>query len=190
MRQFLDKLYNLSGWAAGGFIAAICAVVILQVILNLIDRIASIMTGSAIGLTLPSYADFTGFFLAAASFLALAYTLKDGGHIRVSLVLQMLSKKAQRFFEIWCLFVASAIAVFFTIYTSFLVYESFAYNDLSPGIIPIPIWMPMMPMLIGLAIFATALVDDLFRVIYGHSPSYAGKGENLLEDDPASLHAE
>ena len=52
--------------------------------LNLIDRISSLLTGQAIGLTIPSYADFTGFFLAASSFFALAHTHREGGHIRVS----------------------------------------------------------------------------------------------------------
>ena len=63
---------------AATFIAAICLLVFAQVLLNLVDRIAKMTTGAAIGLAIPSYADFTGFFLAASSFLALAYTLREG----------------------------------------------------------------------------------------------------------------
>ena len=35
MRVFLDALYRLSGWLAAGFLAAICALVLAQVLLNL-----------------------------------------------------------------------------------------------------------------------------------------------------------
>ena len=72
MRKFLDSLYLASGWIAAFFIGAICALVVAQVCLNLIDRISGLLTGTAIGLTIPSYADFTGFFLAAASFSIMA----------------------------------------------------------------------------------------------------------------------
>ncbi|MFD2206507.1 TRAP transporter small permease [Kiloniella antarctica] len=190
MRQLLNKIYTISGWAAAFFIVAICLTVMAQVALNLADRLSSMITGEAIGLTIPSYADFTGFFLAGASFLALAYTLRDGSHIRVSLLLQHFSPKIRNFVEIWCLGIAAVMALYFTVYTGFLVHESFIYNDLSPGIVAIPIWIPMMPMLIGLSILSLALLDELICVLCGHKPSYEGKGENLLEQDHADLHAE
>ena len=190
MRQILNKIYSISGWAAAFFIAAICVTVMAQVALNLLDRLSSLITGEAIGLTIPSYADFTGFFLAGASFLALAYTLRDGSHIRVSLLLQHLSPRFRHFVEIWCLGVASAMAIYFTVYTGFLVHESYIYNDLSPGIIAIPIWIPMLPMLVGLAVLSIALLDELVSVLCGRDPSYEGKGENLLQQDHADPHAE
>ena len=108
MRRFLDNLYKWSGVLAATFIAAICVLVFAQVLLNLADRIAKMTTGSAIGLAIPSYADFTGFFLAASSFLALAYTLREGGHIRVSLFIQNAGPKARHFIELWCLALALA----------------------------------------------------------------------------------
>lgn len=190
MRQLLNKIYSISGWTAAFFIVAICVTVMAQVVLNLADRLSSVITGEAIGLTIPSYADFTGFFLAGASFLALAYTLRDGSHIRVSLLLQHLAPKIRHFVEIWCLGIASAMAIYFTVYTGFLVHESYTYNDLSPGMIAVPIWIPMLPMLIGLAVLSLALVDELVGVLCGREPSYEGKSENLLEQDHADLHAE
>ncbi len=185
MRQILNKIYSISGWTAAFFIVAICLIVMAQVFLNLLDRLSSRITGEAIGLTIPSYADFTGFFLAGASFLALAYTLRDGSHIRVSLVLQHLSPKLRHGVEIWCLAIAATMTAYFTVYTGFLVHESYIYNDLSPGMVAIPIWTPMLPMLIGLAILAVALIDELLCVMTGGQPSYEGKGENLLEQDHA-----
>lgn len=183
MRQILDRLYVWSGWIAAMFIAAICALVFAQVMLNLIDRISSLMTGSAIGLTIPSYADFTGFFLAAASFFALAHTHREGGHIRVSLIIQNLPPKARLVIEFWSVGLALLATIYFTWYMALLVHESFIYNDLSPGIIPVPIWIPQLAVLAGLVVLAIALADDFVRLVRGRPASYDGKGENLLEGE-------
>lgn len=184
MRRSLNLLYLASGWAAALFILAICVLVIAQVALNLIDKIAAKFLGGAFGLTIPSYADFTGFFLAAASFLALAHTLREGGHIRVSLVVQNLPARARRWFEIWSVAMAGAVTVFFTVYTAFLSRESFLYNDLSSGMVAVPIWIPQAAMLLGLVVLSIALIDELVGLLAGRRASYEGKGENLLTKQP------
>lgn len=183
VRGWLNKVYVASGYLAAIFIALICLLVVSQVILNLIDRMSTVITGTAVGLTIPSYADFTGFFLAAASFLALAYTLREGGHIRVTLVIGNLPSSVRRLLEIWCLAVAASITCYFTYYTARLVWESYTYNDLSAGMIAVPIWIPQCAMLTGLLILAIALIDELIAILSGGPASYADKGEKLLERD-------
>jgi len=63
LRKTLNALYTGSGWLAAAFLFIICLLVVCQVALNSIDRISTILTGTAVGLTIPSYSDFTGFFL-------------------------------------------------------------------------------------------------------------------------------
>lgn len=183
MRNLLDALYRTSGWLAAGFIGAIGLLVVVQVSCNLIDRISTIATGTAIGLTIPSYADFTGFFLASASFLALAHTFRQGGHIRVTLFISHLPPLLGKAAEFWCIGVAALISCYFTWYTGILVWESYDFHDLSSGMIAIPLWIPQLGMLFGLAILSLALLDELICLIRGMQPSYHGKGENLLTTD-------
>ncbi|WP_457575155.1 TRAP transporter small permease [Desulfomarina sp.] len=183
MRHLLDKLYKGSCWLAASCIAAIALLVVCQVFLNLLDKLSILFTGTAIGLTIPSYADFTGFLLAAASFFSLAYTLKEGGHIRVTLVIGRLPAKIRRIVELWCVAVAGGITVYFSWYTLVLTWESYRYHDLSPGMIAVPIWIPQSAMLLGLLVLSLALVEELFSILTGREPGYSGKGENLLADD-------
>jgi TRAP-type C4-dicarboxylate transport system permease small subunit len=190
MRKVLDAIYLSSGWLAAFFIAAICTLVVLQVSLNLIDRISTLVTGTAIGLTIPSYSDFTGFFLASASFLALAHTLRQGGHIRVTLLISNLPDKCAAALEYWCIGVAAAISCYFTWYTGILVWESYTFHDLSPGMIAVPLWIPQCGMLLGLAILSIALIDEFVCLNYRKRPSYFDYSETLLssEDDMNKLH--
>jgi len=168
-RQALDRLYLLSGLLGATFIAMIFLLVLGQVSLNAIDRISGLLMGSAIGLTIPSYADFTGFFLAAASFFALAYTLRQGEHIRVTLFLSHFSERVRRWFEVWCLAATSALTLYFTWYALLLVRESYSYHDLSSGMIAVPIWIPQLAMFLGLLVLAIALLDSLFMALFGYS---------------------
>ncbi len=155
IRAFLDRLYIVSGAIGAGFLVLICVLVTLQVILNLITKIF----GTSYALTIPSYAEFAGFFLAASSFLALAYTLTRSGHIRVTLILQFLPEKWRLAFEVFSLFLCAITAIFATWFMGKLTIESYKFGDLSPGIIAVPLWIVQLSLVIGLAILSIALID-------------------------------
>ena len=175
---------------AAACIGAIALLVVCQVLLNLLDRLSTLFLGTAIGLTIPSYADFTGFLLAAASFLSLASTLRQGGHIRVVLLVGRLPERVQRFFELWCAGAALALALYVSWYTAKLTYESYTYHDLSFGMIPVPLWIPQSAMLAGLIILSIALADELVTMFLGEAPSYAEKGEKpAVEESGPDLAA-
>jgi len=183
MRAALDMLYRASGALAAVLLAAIGGIVLLQVGANLIDKIVGWVGGTPPGLLIPSYSEFAGFFLAAASFLALAYTLRAGGHIRVSLVIHNLPPRARWGIELWCTAVASALTGYFAWYASRLVWDSLRFNDLSPGIVPVPLWIPQAPVAVGLVVLTIALVDELVRVLRGGSPTYEDETPSVFTGD-------
>lgn len=182
MRRALDSLYRIAGGLAAVFIVAIVAVVFLQVCLNFADKIAVLATGTGLGLTIPSYADFTGFFLAASTFLALAYALREGGHIRVTLLLGRLPPRARPGVEIIVVAIALAMSAYASWYIILLVYESFEYGDRSSGMVSVPLWLPQLPVAFGLITLTIALLDELIGLFRGRPASWDGKGENLLSD--------
>jgi len=182
IRQSLEKLYQGSGVLAAVFLVAICLMVLLQVGANLIDRMAGLILGEAIGITIPSYSDFTGFFLAASSFLALAYTLRGGGHIRVTLIVSHLHGRAARIVELIVIGFAATLSGFFAYNTINLVAESLEFNDLSPGMVAVPIWIPQLPMALGLIVLTIALVDDLVQLLRGEDPSYKSHHDGLISE--------
>jgi len=186
VRNFLEKLYRLSGGVAAGFIALICLTVVLQVGANIIDKFFGWYAGAPLGLIVPSYAEFTGFFLAAATFFGLAYTLRAGTHIRVSLFISRLEGRLRTAIEIWSLAAGTALVGYFLWYAANLVRESFVFGDLSVGMVALPIWIPQAAMVAGLAVLLIALVDDLIMVLSGQPPSYHGKGEGDEAVDAAA----
>jgi TRAP-type C4-dicarboxylate transport system permease small subunit len=182
MRRILDHLYRFSGAVAAMCLVAICLIVVAQVGGRVIDGIATLITGDRIGLLVPSAAEFSGFFLAAASFLALAYTFRHDGHIRVSLVITRFTGRTRHWIELWCLTFAACLTGFFSWHTILLVLDSMEYDEVSYGMIPVPLWIPQSFMAFGLIVLTVALLDDLVRVIGGDKPSYENVEQGLMSE--------
>jgi len=121
-----------------------------------------LLTGQAIGLTVPSYSEISGLLLASGTFLALGYTFRQGSHIQVTLVLQQLNPTYRRV-STWSSFaIAIAMVAFLTFYMGFITWEAWIYKDVTSGIIPIPLWIPQSSMTLGSAILLIALIDTAF----------------------------
>lgn len=180
MRKSLDFLYKASGALAAAFLAAICIIVMLQVGANMIDSLFRLLTGEPLGLLIPSYSEFTGFFLVSASFLALAYSLRAGSHIRVSLIIRGFSGRGRKVIDLWCTASGAIFSAYFSWHTILMVIDSYKFNDISYGMIPVAIWIPQAGMPIGLVILTIALIDEMVTVLKGGTPEFEkGDGEQL-----------
>ncbi len=172
MRRFLDTLYKISGAIAALSIVGICLVVSAQVMLNIIARVG----GPGWSYTIPSYADFSGFFLATASFMALAYTLRAGGHIRVNLLVGALPPRPRWLLELLALAIGATVASYATYYTALLLGESYRYGDMSTGIVAIPLWIPQISMVAGLGLLTIAFVDTFIEAVLARAPILSDEG--------------
>ena len=115
--------------------------------------------------------------LAAATFLAMPYTFRSGGHIKVSLVTARLPIKAQLITEIMALAAAVFLTSFAVYYVWVLVAESVHFGDVSNGTIPIPLWIPQTAMGIGMSLLCVAVVDSLIQTIIRGEPVIAASEE-------------
>ncbi len=159
MRFRLRPLYTLGGYAAAACLCAICAMIALQVIGRLLDKLLTTLGNDSLSLAIPGLSELSGFLLVGASFLGLAYTFVHGGHIRVTLVTGQLPPKVRVFVELWCLTVALALCGYLGWYTGVLVQDSVAFGEVSYGMVPVPLWIPQSAMLLGITLFALALAE-------------------------------
>ncbi len=172
-------LYKAATALAACCLLTIAILVSFQVFGRLLDGARKLIGLEPIGLLVPSLAEIAGFLLVGASFLALAGTLRNADHIRVSILLQWVRPSVARILNIWCLLAAATFAGFFAWHTGWLAYDSYLYNEVSYGIIPIPLVYPQLVMAFGLLVLTIALVDDLICAIAGGKPSF----ETVVRDD-------
>lgn len=169
----LDRLYLGAGVVAAGCIVAICLLVSAQIVLNGLGRAFP----GAVPTTIPSYASFAGYMLAGATFLALAHTLRAGGHVRVTLLTTRLPRR-------WSVAAEGAVLVLGLVLTGMLVWfmgalalESLHYGDVSAGIVPVPLALPQAVITFGLALLWLALAHTLVELAAGGVSVLAAPGE-------------
>lgn len=155
MRRALHLLYDACGWLGGLFLIAICGFVLYAV------------GGSLFGYVAASADDFAGYCMAASAFLALAHTFGKNEHIRVTLVLQRLRGRVRRAAEIYCLVVGGLLAFFLAWYSIRLCYVSWKLNDVSTGLVAVPLWIPQIGMAVGASALALAMLERLADVLRG-----------------------
>ena len=169
LRPYLDRLYLASGIGASFFLILILLLITAQMVAR---WSGAIITGAP---------DYTGYSMAAASFLAMPYALNKGAHIRVSLLLNALGRY-RRIGEIWCFGIASYLSVFFAYYAIKSTRESYLFNDISQGQDATAIWIPQVAMCVGLVILAIAFIDHLLSLLV--------LGHHNIEEDALDAHGE
>jgi TRAP-type C4-dicarboxylate transport system permease small subunit len=92
---------------------------------------------------------YAGYSIAAALFLALPSTLRQGDHIRVTLVLNRLGSKVRKVMEHACLALACCVTAYVAWYACRLVWVSYITHDVSPGADASPLWIPQLSMALG-----------------------------------------
>ena len=162
-RNLLDRLYQL-----GAFLAALCLITILFLI---VAQMVARWTGAIF----PGAANYAGYAMAAASFLAFASALNRGAHIRVSILLNAVAPGPRRLLEIWCFALGSAIAWYFVYHAYRFTYWSWKFNEISQAQDASPLWIPQSVMVVGGALLAIALTDNLLHVLF--------KGDHRISRD-------
>lgn len=163
MRRFLDGLYTSSAALAALCLIFICALILAQAI------------GRLLGVVVPSAGEFSGYAVAASTFLALAPTFRAGGHIRVTLAVHNLPKALQRPVEIGALMVTLGLVSYMAWFLVQMTRRSIKLGDISPGLVKLPLWLPQAVMAVGAVIFVVCLVDALIDMLRGRDAPYAGK---------------
>lgn len=171
MYSYRDRLYLTSGYLSGLCIIIIMVVVLAQII------------GRMVGYIVPSAEDISGYCLAASIFFGLAYTFRDGGHIRVTLLIQNLSPKARFAQEFIVLAIGLLLASFVCWYSWYMVWESYMFEDVTQGYIPMPLWAVQMPIALGSTGLLLAMIDAMATMLRGKLPNYTFHEDEVnLED--------
>ena len=188
--QRLDRVYQISGVIAAGFLVLILVLIVGQ------------MVARWSGMVFPGGTEFAGYAMACTSFFALAYTLNHGAHIRVSIFLNM-NDFLRFWLDAFAMLIAAIIATYFARYAVKTNVMSETLNDRTQGLDQVPewlltfvsmvgtwpwnwdglwvksgsemvftpIWLPQIAMSIGTILLAIALWDNLYRLLINQETS-------------------
>ena len=164
-RRFFDGLY-----AAGGQLAAVCVLTILCLMVY-----ASV--GRSLDWRVSWVNDVVAWLCAAAAFLGMAYSFRNGDFVRVTLVLESVTPAARRWLEVLSLAIAAVAIGYLGYWAACFTYESWEFNDIAGNMVAIPIWIPQMSFVVGALLLVIAVLDECLCVLRGGKPSYVARVE-------------
>lgn len=160
MRRFLDALYT-----AASALAALCVLAIFVLMIY-----ASI--GRELGWRVGTINDLVSWLTAAAAFLAMAHAFRNGDFVRVTLLLESLGPALRRRFEVVALGVAALAIGYLAWWAARFTYESWQFQDMSNGLLVVPLWIPQSTFVVGAALFFVAVLDEFIATLRGATPTY------------------
>ncbi|KRB86995.1 TRAP transporter small permease [Noviherbaspirillum sp. Root189] len=165
---FLHRLYRLSGLLSATALVLICVLIMAQVIAR------------NFGSTVRDAEEFAAWAMAAAGFLGLPYALHCGSHIRVEVVMRFIPQRLHQPMEVLVSVIGLLLAAYLAWYCTAFVIESYQFNEVSQGLIAVPLWLPQLPMAIGTILLVVAFGERLVRVLR-HENFEIGAGEARSE---------
>jgi len=109
--------------------------------------------------------EYSAYGLAGLVFLGAGYTLKEKGHIRITLVLNLLPRFLARAIE----FLAGVTATIFLGYITFQLYRmaasAFRYGSTSGTLTDTPLWIPQAVVVFGAAVFTLQMGLETLKLL-------------------------
>jgi len=150
----LDRMYLFAGYGAGVLLVGLCGMILYSVV------------GRMFGLYLGGVNDFAGYVMATSTFMALAYTFRSHGHIRVGLLVQKMTGQRRRAIETLCLGLMAAAMCYLAVYMFRLVMFSYEFQERSQGADGTLLWIPQTPVALGAALFAISALHHFGEMLF------------------------
>jgi TRAP-type C4-dicarboxylate transport system permease small subunit len=160
IRLWLERVYLGAAVLGAVCIAVICVLMVGQSL----AREMGIATGAV--------NDIVSWLCAAAAFFTMAHAFKHGDFVRVTLFLEKMNASIRRKFEIFSLFVATGAVAYLTFWACRFTFQSWEFNELAQGLLPLPIWIPQMSFALGSILLLVAVTDELIIVLRGGVPTF------------------
>ena len=174
MRKFLDHLYNGSLFLAGVFLVGIAVLMISE---SVVRKAGGYITGAG---------ELVGWFSAAAGFLALPATFKRGDMVRVGMLLDLTKPGLRRVLLIFNLCVAAIFTVYMIWAVSLYIWDGWRYQELTQGMLEVPVWIPQISFLVGVVLLMVAIIDE--TIVHLRAPAESLHAERAAADQDISMH--
>ena len=106
MINLIDNLSGIGGWVAGVFMAVALAI-----------SVAEIVYRSFLDKTLYIADEYTGYLMAMLTFMGLAYTLRERGHIRMMFLPHFIKGRAHVIYNMVCFAIGFLFCAGLTLFT-------------------------------------------------------------------------
>lgn len=155
MRRTIQFIERLSLWGASlsaVFLSLIVLIIAVEIVLRSVFNTSTLIAD-----------EYSAYFFVGVVLLGLGFTLKEGAHIRITLVTSLVGERANQVLNIVSTLAAIAITTFALYHTSIMVFESWQLDMTADTISETPIFLSQMVIPAGLAMFDLQLAANFLK---------------------------
>lgn len=156
----------------GGLIRGAGALAVLC-LCGMVGVLVATLVLRPLGILVPSSEIIVTFLMVGMAFFGLVYAYAEGVHVRVDTLHKHFSTGLRMGIDGLCCCGGALLCAAITYYSGRLAWTAFQFNDLSDGLVAIPMWIPLGTVPLGFALFALALLRDGLRVLRGREIRFA-----------------
>jgi TRAP-type C4-dicarboxylate transport system permease small subunit len=171
----LRHIDRLSTWAAA--VAAAC------LLLMAVLMMAEVIARSAFTRSLVFSWEYSGYLMGASFLFGAAYTLRSGGHVRVSLLAEHVPRGIARGLEYFSTLIGIVVSAYILFALCDLSYSSFTRNIVSFTPTQTPLIIPQGILAIGALLLFLQMLARLIRLVRGQEPDLEHDSQTL-DGDP------
>ncbi len=172
LTKIVEKLSSI-----GGIISAISILLMTGLIL------AEITLRSLTGISLLICEEYAAYLLVVFGSMALAYTFKSGGHIRVDLILSKLPPKCRQVVDLCCTTIAFLVLLYLAVQSWGQFHGSLSSRETSLYYSKTPLWAPQVFIVMGTGLMVLQLLSTAARLF--RELITTGRGNGATEQSPA-----
>ena len=156
--QFLYKMTNkLSLWGAylsGIFLISLVILVMTEIIGRHFFDTSTMIAD-----------EYSGYIYLSAIFLGLAYTFEQNAHIRINILSEKISKKANRKIDIIAGMISILVLGFILYRTLLFTYDSYDMDMLSEAVSETPLYLTQIVMPVGILLFILSVLSFIIKKV-------------------------
>jgi TRAP-type transport system small permease protein len=148
--KMIERLSSAGGLISGITILLMSGLILLEVIMR-----------SVTGISILIAEEYSAYLLVVFGSMALAYTFKSEGHIRVDLILSKLPDRGRSIVHLCCSILGSSVFVFVACQAWGQCYGSWLSHETSMYYSKTPLWLPQLSIFLGSALMALQLLSEV-----------------------------
>ena len=153
--NFIEKISKIGAYISATFMLLIVAIISTEIFLRSIFNKSLLISD-----------EYSAYFMVASIFFGLAYTLREGKHIKITIITSRIKNKTvSLILDIVVYLIAFGISTFACYFAFLMVNETRTLDMRADSIAETPLWIPEISVFLGFLLLSLQLLAMILRRI-------------------------
>jgi len=150
--NWIDTIAKAGGYLSAFFMVLIVILITVEIFIRTLFGVSTLVAD-----------EYSAYFFVGVVMLGLAFSLQDGAHIRITLVLSRLNEKAEMVLSMIVILFAVVLCSYALYHSGLMAYDAYSLEMTADSISETPIYIPQLFIPLGFLLFDLQLISIFLR---------------------------